>query len=70
MEQCEYWWQQDDKDQWCDLANQACGCGGSNERCGVKGRSAVDLMRQTGKITLEEASLRIQKRKQRFQEAS
>ena len=68
--ECEYWWQQDDAAQWCDLISETCACSGSNEQCGVKGRSIVDEMRQKGKITLDEASLRIQKRKHGFQEAS
>jgi hypothetical protein len=70
MEQCEYWWQQDDESPWCDLTSQACGCGGSNEQCGIKGRSILDSMRQTGKISLDDAWLRIQKRRHGFQEAS
>ena len=70
MEQCEYWWQEDDEAQWCDLINEPCACGGSDERCCIKGRSIVDVARQARKITLGDASLRIQKRKHGFQEAS
>lgn len=70
MEQCEYWWQQDDGIQWCDLSSQGCGCSGSNEHCGNKGRAIVDAMRQTGKNPLDDASMRIQKRRRGFLEAS
>lgn len=70
MEQCEYWWLQDDETQWCDLINETCACSGSNEQCCIKGRSIVDVARQTRKITLDDESLRIQKRKRGFQEAS
>ena len=69
MEQCEYWWQ-DDETQRCELIDGPCACGGSNEQCCIKGRAIIDMARQAEKFTLDDASLRILKRKRGFQEAS
>jgi len=69
MEQCEYWWQ-DDETQRCDVIDSPCACGGSNEQCCIKGRAIIDMVRQAEKITLDETSLRDQRRRRRFQEAS
>jgi hypothetical protein len=67
MEECNYWVQSDGT-QWCDLIDETCACGGSGERCRIKGQSIADVMRLEEQITFKEASVRAQKR--RLKEAS
>ena len=69
MGDCDYWIESDEA-QWCDLVDQACACGGSDERCRIKGQSISDALRQQERITLKEASDRAQKYRHGLKEAS
>lgn len=69
MEQCEFWWQNDQAEE-CDLVNDVCKCGGSSDHCCIKGPSIVDALREEERVTLKEASERNLRRRHWMQEAS
>ena len=68
MGECDYWLCSDGA-QWCDLINDACDCGGSDEHCRIGGRSIGDVIRLEEKVTLDEAALRAQKRRHGLRKA-
>ncbi len=69
MGECDYWLCSD-ATQWCDLINDTCDCGGSEDRCRIGGQRIDEVMRMEEKVTLDEATLRAEKREHGLKEAS
>ena len=67
MALCEYWWQQDDGTEWCDLINNNCTCLGSDQKCLIKSRNVSELMRHSGNMSDEDT--RVPRRKRGLQES-
>jgi len=65
---CSYWWNADEEE-WCDLTDAACECGGRRQDCSLSDKSIAAALREEEKATLAEAARRA-RRARKQQEAS
>lgn len=66
--QCGFWWNVD-SDEWCDLAESACDCAGSQGKCPLDASVIAAARAEDQEMTLADAALRARRRRS-AQEAS
>lgn len=64
MSQCEYW-MESDSEQWCELKDHGCTCGGRLDGCSLRGTTASTALTQAERVTLREAADRVRRRHHR-----
>jgi len=60
--ECAYWCSID-KDEWCDLTNSKCACGGSSSKCPLGNAAVTAAILEAQQMTLAEAALRARRRR-------
>lgn len=62
MGECIYWCSID-RDEWCDLTNSKCECGGSGRKCPLGNTAFTAAVLEEQQMTLAEAALRAKRRR-------
>ncbi len=63
MEPCDYWLEQENGSQICDITGKTCSCDGWQECCTLNGKTITAAIKEEEKVTLQELSLQTRRKK-------